>query len=405
MFTETSLGLTVVSNSRLSLIEEPCSPVSLTYSWISEKSSAELGGLLKSAYHSLREKEKDLELVAQVGQSLLEYNQNLKKDYEHLLKNASEINEQQSQRLVSDKTAYETIIHTLHQKNEEIQCMLEHSKQHSQLSEQRRERHQRKLQTEIKALQNSLEQATQKILELEESKTRMEERANQQYQGHVEQQRKDVAILEELSLQIEELHRENKYYQKSKRRVEDKLRSAIQDLESLRVEFKQFGSMQQGYGALQKAYQKQTGHVRELNERLEERSDEVRALYQRLEAGQKTQQHLRLTADKCHLMHELSAAKVHVFSWLSQCHESTLAERQGASTFVPGDHTSLHGVQKARPPSPLYPPSSQPPARTYNCPYVYTVYGHLSRWCRFTLILMASIVINFWKGPDILFEK
>lgn len=46
--------------------EEPCSPVSTTtsfisnVSWIAEKSAAELGVLLKSAYKSLREKEKGI---------------------------------------------------------------------------------------------------------------------------------------------------------------------------------------------------------------------------------------------------------------------------------------------------------------------------------------------------------
>lgn len=44
--------------------EEPCSPTESTHSfissvsWVAEKSASELGTLLKSAYKSLREKEK-----------------------------------------------------------------------------------------------------------------------------------------------------------------------------------------------------------------------------------------------------------------------------------------------------------------------------------------------------------
>lgn len=47
-------------NDKHPYFEEPCSPISSIFStsWIAEKSTSELGDLLKSAYKSLREKER-----------------------------------------------------------------------------------------------------------------------------------------------------------------------------------------------------------------------------------------------------------------------------------------------------------------------------------------------------------
>lgn len=66
IFHSFSLLFMIASENRLRIndqhpyFEEPCSPISSIFStsWIAEKSTSELGDLLKSAYKSLREKER-----------------------------------------------------------------------------------------------------------------------------------------------------------------------------------------------------------------------------------------------------------------------------------------------------------------------------------------------------------
>ncbi|KAG1451313.1 hypothetical protein G6F56_008118 [Rhizopus delemar] len=359
-------------------------------------SASELGRLLKSAHTSLREKEKDLELVAEIGQSLLEYNQQLKRDYDHLLTHASTLTEQQDRQLANTKRASEKIIERLERKNEEIQSVLEHSKQRSRLSEQAHERHQRKLETEIQILQSNLDMAAYKVQELEEARQKCQERASKQYEIRIEQQRKeDMALLEELSIKMEELNKENIYLQKSKRRVEERLKLALKDLEHLHREFEQFETQQQNHQILQKAFERQTDHVQELVDRLEEQHQTKFALSD---------------ASTCNLMQELTS-------------EFFLAERHVAYPIM--NHTSLHGVQQLDSfdmddtstiytQYNLYPslkylePLIQTPPKSWFqriCSHVKSLYRSITRWCRFTLILATAVIINFWKGPDLLLEK
>ncbi|KAG1452955.1 hypothetical protein G6F46_009493 [Rhizopus delemar] len=407
-------------NDQHPYFEEPCSPISSIFStsWIAEKSTSELGDLLKSAYKSLREKERVL--VAEIGQSLLEYNQNLKKDYDHLLQDTS--NQKEEIHLISNKKTYETIIESLERKNEEIQSMLEESKEAFEQSELNHERNQRKLETEIEILQYSLEVASQKVHELEEHCLVCQKRANRKHEIELREQRKqDLIMLEEVWIKMEALDKENKLLQKSKRTVQEKLAVTLNDLNRLRTEFERLEMRQQDYRILQEAFEKQTDHVRELNDRLEEHRDVLSTFHD---------QPLTVSyASSQSLMYELD------LSITSKSYSHTLHERHLASfhsaddalcPVLPDVRVRLHQepIEDLFPKHTnhreynLYPSYSPPPTQPLKAssskptPFLTQLFSHLrrlslsfTRYCRFIFILVTAVLINLWKGPDLLLEK
>ncbi|GAN11435.1 hypothetical protein MAM1_0603d10998 [Mucor ambiguus] len=267
--------------------DSPYSPANSSSSFMSsvsgiaEKSASELGSLLKNAYKSLREKEKNLLLAAEIGKSLLEHNQNLKSDYDKLLQNAKNCQfhtrhdnqeYENNMRLISSKKAYDAIIESLERKNQDLEHMLENTQQHSELTNQTNLQKQRKLEVEIEILKNNLDLAAQKVQDLEESRQFQQERAKQldERRDYEQQQNEDLELLEELTIKMEELFIENKHLQLSKKAVEEKLVISLRDLDSLRHDFENFELTNQCYEQLQEAFERQTIHIRELNDSLED---------------------------------------------------------------------------------------------------------------------------------------
>ncbi|KAI8636515.1 hypothetical protein BD408DRAFT_478557 [Parasitella parasitica] len=266
--------------------DPPYSPTESSTSFISsisgiaEKSALELGSLLRNAYKSLREKEKNLLLAAEIGKSLLEHNQSLKSDYDKLLQNAKNCqfetrNDQEyenTMRLISSKKAYDTIIESLERKNQDLEQMLEQTQHNSELTIQNNLQKQRKLEAEIEILQNNLDIAAQKVVELEDSRQYQQERARQLDEKRDFQQRQteDLELLHELTVKMEELCIENKHLQLSKKAVEEKLIISLRDLDSLRHDFENFELTNQCYEQLQEAFERQSAHIKELNNSLED---------------------------------------------------------------------------------------------------------------------------------------
>ncbi|RCH82024.1 hypothetical protein CU098_007358, partial [Rhizopus stolonifer] len=325
--------------------------------------------------------------------SLLEHNQNLKTDYDKLLQNVSNLNESSGDdmRLISNKRAFDKIIESLQHKNEEIQHMLDRTNQHSRASQQTYERNQRKLETEIEILQKK-----------------------------------------ELSTKMEILHKENGYLIKSKRSLEEKLAVTLKDLECLRREFEQFEVSQQGYLTLQEAFRRQTDHVKELNERLEEHQVILSRHHQS-----------DPITHSSNLMHELNSAnnkdtysKLYNFASLTEKHLALFYNAPAdyafdtiLSTVGIGDRAALQEAEKLLcdddpelfGPSnesiyaeldlyPSQPIVSQEPENPKGLVHrilihIRYLFRSVFRWCRFALILVTAVLINLWKGPDLILDK
>ncbi|KAI8874762.1 hypothetical protein K501DRAFT_264722 [Backusella circina FSU 941] len=502
--------------SQLHLETSPLSPTGSTtsfissVSWVAEKSAAELGSLLKNAYKSLREKEKNLLLAAEIGKSLLEHNQSLKSDYDKLLQNVRSYqgevvlldknkperispleknNHSDEMRLISSKKAYDAIIESLERKNAEIQHMLDQTQQHSNLTEQSHEKKARKLESEIDILKNSLESATHKIQELEENRNQRQEQARRRCLDDKEiEQREtdDLALMEELTVKIDQLFSENKSLQSSKKSVQEKLCAALSDLDSLRMDFEKFELTQEGYANLQQAFQRQTIHIKELNESLEEH----RAVLSRLRdkgywtpqpssppsvvqeastlscfskqsllgelenAWQKNMTNTDISTSS--LLHQSKSFSN--LSGLSRIHDLASMTERNLTLFynAPGDYAldtllSTVGIENRAclaeaeallttggendafdflfnknmneddnqiydiyPPCVVYTESTNEDDNEEKLPkglvnrimyQIRSLFRSVFRWCRFAIILATAILINLWKGPDLIMDK
>ncbi|CAO3653748.1 unnamed protein product [Mucor hiemalis] len=484
------------------LDDPPYSPAASTnsfissVSWVAEKSASELSALLKNAYHSLREKEKNLLLAAEIGKSLLEHNQNLKRDYDKLLQNAKkcessivstttkeEEEEEHTMRLISSKKAYDSIIESLERKNAEIQQLLDQQNHNSSLTEQQYEKKQRKLESEIDILKGNLDSAANKISELEE----LNQHKHQQWKmmderRDFEQKQKtdDLELMEELTHKMQELFMENKQLQHSKKSVEEKLILSLNDLEELRKNFEEFELTHQGYQQLQESFTRQTQHVEELNYSLEEHRHILSRLKEKglLSHTPSVCQNNPSTSTTCSqqsLMGELENAfsystatnnnkrtRSHSdsnISTLSKIYDlATLTERNITSFYnAPGDYafdTILSSIgidnrsmlneaellltrtsfdegdsdlfepqdKESYAELDLYPnpisshllrvdpkpcQMSPPPKGLSNriLFHIRYLFRSIFRWCRFAIILVTAVLINLWKGPDLILEK
>ncbi|KAI9490315.1 hypothetical protein BDB00DRAFT_837985 [Zychaea mexicana] len=323
---------------------EPVSPGAIStasfmssFSWVAEKSSAELTSLLKNAYSTLREKDRDLALAAEIGKSLLENNMCLKTRYENLLDQVNQCNQslpspsidegeahddkesrqqqQQQQcwdsahgsqdekdddaedydnamRLISNQNAREALIEALERKNAEMQMMLDNALNESSASTQANEKQMRKLNNEIELLQSNLDCAAQKIQELEEARNARQERAaalkrkdssssssNDPYDANsaritplynMHDKENEWGAAEELAEKMMHMQSENQGLAHAKKLIEDKLETALSDLDTMRQQFHQFQFTRDGYENLQEAYQRQFKHIEELTTSLEE---------------------------------------------------------------------------------------------------------------------------------------
>lgn len=492
--------------------DPPYSPAASTtslissVSWIAEKSASDLGTLLKNAYKSLREKEKsknclfiflyfillttsssDLLLAAEIGKSLLEHNQNLKRDYDKLLQNVNICNtvtkhntDDYDNNMRSSKKAYDAIIESLEQKNAEIQSMLDQTQQHSELTEQQYEIKQRKLESEIEKLTVDLDTAASKIHELEESnlqKRQIKRHMDEMRDFEQQQKTDDLVLMEELTSKMQELFTENKQLQSSKKSVEEKLIISLHDLEKLRCNFEHFELTHQGYSTLQEAFERQTTHIQELNDSLEDHrqilsrlrdkgllhsnptslydyqdnskptiaSSSMQSLMGELENAFSSRKHSTTskltksnsdsnlsTFSKIYDLASMTERKLTSFyNGPGDCILETLLSTIGVNDrrileeaenllesaselFEPEGSQSIYAELN------LYPDilptissqllkldeDTQPKGLSNRILFqIRYLFRSIFRWCRFAIILVTAVLINLWKGPDLILEK
>ncbi|ORX58794.1 hypothetical protein DM01DRAFT_1405420 [Hesseltinella vesiculosa] len=237
-------------------------PSSPSLSRLADLPRNELVQLLKSARTSLREKEKDIRLAAEVGHYLLENNQHLQHQYETLC-------HQQDQRACRDRRQ-DQLVEQLQESNMELQLQLQDMQQETQRLERHYNRHGRDLQHDIAILQEHLDLASQKMVELEETQQRRLQRTDQavhhdlhQRLSHDFQDQDDVKLLEE---RMDRLQQENLFLQQSRRKVQQRLDEAMAWMNSLAQQTQDHHH----YQDLQLAYDQQAQHITQLHQSLED---------------------------------------------------------------------------------------------------------------------------------------
>ncbi|KAF7731889.1 hypothetical protein EC973_007720 [Apophysomyces ossiformis] len=290
-----------LSNASLPLPGPPSPSLSTTsrmssFSWMAEKSASELIPMLKNAYTTLKDREKDLMQAAIYGQNLLENNKELKSSYENLLQQVSlplptpssslvtvcepipdeedsgvdsvhesDNDNYRDMRLIPSRGTREALVEELDRKNMELSKRLETLTTEQGAADRAHLKKVRKLQAEIDVLRSSLEAATSKIEELEEVTERQ-----RMVMTIVEDDGKNEKVVEDLLATVNKLEAENSKIIQSKAALEQKLAETLKDLRNLKAEFERFQFTQKDHEELQKAYNRQFQHIAELNESLEE---------------------------------------------------------------------------------------------------------------------------------------
>ncbi|KAI8063750.1 hypothetical protein BC940DRAFT_348899 [Gongronella butleri] len=299
-------------------------------SWMAEKSTAELIPLLKNAYHSLKDKERDLMLAAEIGKSLLENNIAMKQRYEQLLThsraplpdalptpsssvltnqamydenddNDSDIlanpcqeqangtdddDEDDTMGFVSSRSTREAMIEVLETRNRELTMQLDALMDEQAALNKSKTKQHRALEEEISHLTRTLDMATTKIQELEKmdhgaaspranrmrkgSHLSENEHGSHQGTGDDDDDDDDDDNVDTLLSKIEQLQLENNMASKSKHDLERKLASTLQDLRQLKTQFDHFQFTRDDHEKLQQAYERQFRHIDELNATVEE---------------------------------------------------------------------------------------------------------------------------------------
>ncbi|KAL7321119.1 hypothetical protein PS15m_000930 [Mucor circinelloides] len=267
-------------------------------SWM-QKSPNELIPMLKNAYSSLKDKERDLKLAAEIGKSLLENNMALKTNYDHLLssyapyptpsnssnsliKLAEEEQEQDLKYVPS--TTREALVEMLEKKNQDLSCQLETVLSKQEKLDRSHTRKARQLENQVELLQTSLDHATTKIQEMEKTKRKTLTKdgitANQQ-----QDEATNSAILTvnsntaaagcagncaDLKLKMDQLKIENDHVNQAKAQIEKNLLDTLHDLRLLKQQFEDFQFTKHDHEQLQKAFDAQHLHINELKQSLEE---------------------------------------------------------------------------------------------------------------------------------------
>ncbi|KAL9538962.1 hypothetical protein MBANPS3_010556 [Mucor bainieri] len=280
-------------------------------SWM-QKSPNELIPMLKNAYSSLKDKERDLKLAAEIGKSLLENNMALKTNYDHLLSSyaapyptpsnssnslirLTEEDPEQDLKYVPSTTR-EALVEMLEKKNQDLSCQLETVLSKQEKLDRSHTRKARQLENQVELLQNSLDHATTKIQEMETTKRKTLTKdgiTGNQQQQHDEATNSAILTVNsntdtaaaaaaaagiggcagncaDVKLKMDQLKIENDHVNQAKAQIEKNLLDTLHDLRLLKQQFEDFEFTKHDHEQLQKAFDAQHLHITELKQSLEE---------------------------------------------------------------------------------------------------------------------------------------
>ncbi|CAG8447177.1 8309_t:CDS:2 [Diversispora eburnea] len=290
----------------------PASPSSPSYSslpsptfsgsWNQNKSQAELTSLLKEAYNSLKDKERDLMLAAEVGKSLLENNIALKSQYDALKSQCETlaIQAQQLQRerirattfMLQAQSADKPNIPAIAPPRDALESSLidnipdfEESDSDSNAGWSTSVDFKNSLISQDLSRKNKREQdlqyyqeahglATQKIEELEKDNSRLLQKTRTEFWNTRLHNKSNVnandTIVDELLQKIRDLEDQNNTVERAKSEIERRFNRVTQDLEILQEQYNELAEASNGFEILQVVNREQELHILELTESLEE---------------------------------------------------------------------------------------------------------------------------------------
>ncbi|KAI9356125.1 hypothetical protein BD770DRAFT_346037 [Pilaira anomala] len=281
-----------------------------------QKTPNELIPMLKNAYDTLKDKERDLRLAAEIGKSLLENNMALKSNYQDLLntpfptptnsttliKSDDNNNNNNNNTTLLQQEEYEkelsyipvnrtreALVEILEKQNDDLSLQLEEALLNQDKLDRQNNKKSRQLEKEVQFLQTSLDHATTKIQELEEyrkkktltnkdgSSTKLTLHPDGGLTNTTDNETfppiwidENDQCVETLSAELESLKHENDQLNQSKLEIEKNLCASLQDLRLLKQQFEQFQFTAEAHERLKQSFETQNLHIQELKQSLEE---------------------------------------------------------------------------------------------------------------------------------------
>ncbi|KAK9767643.1 hypothetical protein K7432_002409 [Basidiobolus ranarum] len=264
------------------------SPTSTPF--INRLNELELKHRLRDAYRMLKEKNRDIVLAAEIGQSLLESNDKLKLEYELAmltLKERTSFGEEafessdSSAKWESERNELYSQLSELERSNIDLQEKLEQTLHKASDNERENEKKMKQSEAQLAAVSRELENQLRKNEELEENNKRLANEKGELIKGKKKFDTKDEQ-LEKVQILAHDLECVVKSLSVNKQELEAKLYAVMSENNVLQEKLMRYEEEMEEYHSIQDQYQEQSNELNEATYALEEARETIQALENRI---------------------------------------------------------------------------------------------------------------------------
>ncbi|KAK9709934.1 hypothetical protein K7432_008724 [Basidiobolus ranarum] len=305
---DTLVALPVECINNLAVDSTPTSPTTKSArATLSRFTRSEVQCLLREAYNIITEKDKELTFAAKLRNRVLEENETLKMRYEEMMDYLSEhgffVAEPDGSdhvEIIEQTQLQNTPVNTIHAirplsrrqstrfeeeslgeleiANAELQSRLENAIQENAHLRKKDERRVRGLEADIRGLRTELEMATQTIGQLEDKnheilRRRRTENSVSQHDAS------DEEFVDQLIHKVGKLEDQNTSLEVQKSELEIRLNEVLKGLEEARLRIEELEETQNEFNELQVAFERQSMHVAELSQSVEEQRSWIQSVF------------------------------------------------------------------------------------------------------------------------------
>ncbi|ORX80743.1 hypothetical protein K493DRAFT_342509 [Basidiobolus meristosporus CBS 931.73] len=274
---------------------------------LSRFTRAEVQNLLREAYNIITEKDKELTFAAKLRNKVLEENESLKTKCEEMMDYLSEhgffVAEPEGSdhmEIVEKNQLQNTPVNTIHpirpmsrrqstrleeenmsgleMINAELQSRLEAAIKENAALRKKDERKVRSLEADIRGLRTELEMATQTIEQLEDRNREILQRKKVD-RNEARNEAVDEQFVDQLIHQVSHLEEQNSSIDAQKSELEVRLNEVLKGLEEARLRIEELEEVQHEYNELQVAFERQSMHVAELSQSVEEQRSWIQNVF------------------------------------------------------------------------------------------------------------------------------
>ncbi|ORX98704.1 hypothetical protein K493DRAFT_313527 [Basidiobolus meristosporus CBS 931.73] len=274
---------------------------------LSRFTRTEVQRLLREAYSIITEKDKEITFAAKLRNRVLEENELLKTKYEEIITYLSEhgffvTESYDSDRLeIVDQTPLpNTPVTTIHpvrplsrrpsmrfdeenvaeleMANAELQSRLDAAVQENAQRRKQNERQIRNLEADIRGLRTELDMANQTVTQLRDRNYQLQQRKRVEHHIH-QHDANDEQFIDQLIQKVSQLEELKASLEAQKLDLEKRLSGVLNGLEEARLRIEELEETHNEYNELQVAFERQSMHVAELSQSVEEQRSWIQGIF------------------------------------------------------------------------------------------------------------------------------